>query len=86
MAVLQKGNRDAVIEQRSIDAIKNAVNKFNAKGEEKALKKREMKITYEGFCRVLVSSLEFIAFALVAGVCCWGLAYGISQGLSVFIH
>lgn len=86
MAVLQKDNRDAVIEQRSVDAIKNAVNKFNAKGEEKALKKREMKITYEGICRVLVSSLEFIAFAFVAGVCCWGLAYGISQGLSVFIH
>lgn len=49
------------------------------------LKKREMKISFPTFRRVVVSALEFAAFAVVAGVGCWGLAYAATELVGLWV-
>lgn len=80
MAVLNRNSEKKITDVSRVQAVKSAGAAVSAD-----LKKREMKISFPSFGRVIVSALEFAAFAVVAGVGCWGLAYAVTELVAMWV-
>lgn len=81
MAILNRNSEKKIADVSRAQAVKSAdVSTASAD-----LKKREMKISFPSFRRVIVSALEFAAFAVVAGVGCWGLAYAVTELVGLWV-
>lgn len=80
MAILNRNSEKKTADVSRAQAVKSAGAVASAD-----LKKREMKISFPSFRRVVVSALEFAAFAVVAGVGCWGLAYAATELVGLWV-
>lgn len=80
MAILNRNS-----EKKTTDVSRAQVVELAGAAASADLKKREMKISFPSFGRVVVSALEFAAFAVVAGVGCWGLAYAATELVAMWL-
>ena len=80
MAVLNRNSEKKITDVSGAQAVKSVGVLTSAD-----LKRREMKISFPSFRRVVVSALEFAAFAVVAGVGCWGLAYAATELVGLWV-
>ncbi len=80
MAILNRNSEKKTADVSRVQAVKSAGAVASAD-----LNKREMKISFPSFGRVIVSALEFAAFAVVAGVGCWGLAYAATELVAMWL-
>jgi hypothetical protein len=80
MAVLNRNSEKKTTDVSRAQAVKSVGVLASAD-----LNKREMKISFPSFGRVIVSALEFAAFAVVAGVGCWGLAYAATELVAMWV-
>jgi hypothetical protein len=78
MAVLNRNSENKTTDVSRAQVVKSA-------GAVTSVDKREMKISFPSFGRVIVSALEFAAFAVVAGVGCWGLAYAATELVALWV-
>lgn len=82
MAILNKN-----AEKKTVDVTQTQVMQAGATGTSASvsLDEREMKISFPSFGRAIVSAVEFAAFAVVAGVCCWGLAWVVTTCVAFWV-
>lgn len=82
MAILNKN-----AEKKTVDVSQTQVMQAGALSASAALSldTREMKISFPSFGRAIVSALEFAAFAVIAGACCWGLAWVVTQVVALWV-
>lgn len=82
MAILNKN-----AEKKTVDVNQTQVMQAGVTGASASvsLDEREMKISFPSFGRVIVSALEFAAFAVIAGACCWGLAWVVTQFVALWV-
>lgn len=83
MAILNKNAEKQTVDVSQINAVQAGAPDAP---ESVSLDKREMKISFPSFGRVIVSALEFAAFAVIAGVCCWGLAWAVTTAVSLWVQ
>ena len=80
MAILNRNSEKNTTDVSRAQTVKSAGAVASAD-----LNKREMKISFPSFGRVIVSALEFAVFAVVAGVGCWGLAYAATELVAMWV-
>lgn len=82
MAILNKNAEKQTVDVSQINVVQAGAPDAS---ESVSLDKREMKISFPSFGRVIISALEFAAFAVIAGACCWGLAWVMTTVVSLWV-
>lgn len=82
MALLNKDEHKELLKQNvvTIESL-DSVNQISYD-----LDRREMKIEFPTFSKVIISAVEFIIFVALSGFICWGLAYLVTEVVARLVH
>ena len=80
MAILNKNEH-----KETIDIEKSQVIKAEKNKAELSFDKRDMKIAWPSFGRVIVSTFEFMAFSAISGACFFDIAWAVTRFVSIWV-